>query len=601
MRVISLDDSVRDTVRRGAMDFGGKTLGLVLLHDAGLATPPSLLASSEPGSGDINRATLAEVLESWKTLHFWSGNLLLRSSVRGEDSRSSSRAGFFDSRTVGAKSQNLLLRLSRFVRRLAEQAESAGLGSDAAIALVQPKIDAQIGGVLFSRDPVSSLNASQAVSLAHGPAARVLSHGRAGVGPLDPRLLERLIDVRDSPRRVPLAEVGSHLEAAVGFPVDVEFIGTKEGDTLFVQLRPIANLTRWRTKLLRIAPGVEFFDLSTNPKIELRVRCTAVGVQTNPQWLATETGAERLRADFPAGKLFSAVSARTEGIRGTVRAFAASSRTATRRVLRKQRTKWLRQALLTEIPTTLVSGIANLCKDRLLVEFAPGHFVSKGLVPTRLVSLYKGRVISEKARKRSVPMIVDPRMPPMAVAGPKPRLGRRHLLEIRRSLLKIEAKPTEYFEFGIDDTGGVFFFDWHSAPPLAKAVGIGHLQVVSEGEAAGLLVAFSGRLGGRSTHLNDGLRGLARGIPVIVLARRPALGLLRYFELLASENRRLAGVLFEEFSPLAHLSLLLREAGIPALAGRKISALRRRSGQEFHITSGGSHGKPEIRQLASKS
>src|SRR5262249_50710894 len=95
-------------------------------------------------------------------------------------------------------------------------------------------------------------------------------------------------------------------------------------------------------------------------------------------------------------------------------------------------------------------------------------------------------------------------------------------------------------------------------------------RVVSTGQCEGeLLIWMDTGSDGTSSHFFEfSFSATSRDPalhPVVVAAERPDIALIGFLMNLAQEGKRVVGMIFRVYSPLCHLSLLLREADIPAI------------------------------------
>ena len=143
--------------------FGGKAVQLGVAVRAGLPVPPGFaipvaaldaVAAGEP-------AALAELRAACAGAGLLDRPLAVRSSAVGEDSRAASFAGAHES-VLAVRGTDAVVEAVRRVRDSARApaatAYRAGLGLPAAAAMavvVHELVDAQVAGVLFTRDPVT--------------------------------------------------------------------------------------------------------------------------------------------------------------------------------------------------------------------------------------------------------------------------------------------------------------------------------------------------------------------------------------------------------------------------------------------------------------
>jgi len=221
---------------------GAKASALARALREGLPVLPGKVAITgafvPPAGGDVAQSVEAELRAAWSALsEGGSCPVVVRSSSTMEDGRTSSMAGMFTSvLDVGD--------WASFRRAVDTVLDSAALGGAKApmAVLVQPQLDATVGGVMFGVDPVSGRRDHVVVSAsAAGPAAvvggdvdgsrYVLSHRRVVDGPDDGPLSHH--QLRE------LATLSRQAARVFGGPQDVEWAFGPDGRLWLLQSRPV--------------------------------------------------------------------------------------------------------------------------------------------------------------------------------------------------------------------------------------------------------------------------------------------------------------------------------------------------------------------------
>jgi rifampicin phosphotransferase len=217
---------------------GAKAAALARAAARGLPVLPGFVLTTASGGGPVE--TVREVRRSWCRL---SGNgatpLVVRSSSTVEDGATSSMAGAFTS-VLDVRGWDA------FVEAVAEVRRSAG-GHPMAV-LVQPLLDAAVGGVLFGMDPVSGRRDRLVVEAVEGGPAQLVS----GLVTATRQVLThqgRLVEEQAGPgghhlrraERRSLASLAAATARAFGGPQDVEWAADARGRMWLLQSRPITS------------------------------------------------------------------------------------------------------------------------------------------------------------------------------------------------------------------------------------------------------------------------------------------------------------------------------------------------------------------------
>jgi rifampicin phosphotransferase len=572
---------------------GGKGHYISVLLSLGLRVPRTIvLPASSMGNGD--RAAIEWLASFHRDRASWA--LAVRSSGAVEDSMHESKAGHF------------LTRLGEFNEEsLQEAIEDVRKSGPNMSVLIQPLIDAEFSGVAFSCDPVIYTRSESFVEWTTGLADGLVSGQKQGQGvrisaggnatsghwPSERKTLDDLIDrLRFLERR---------LEA----PVDVEWVLDRDGQLWFLQVRPVVLPEPDRIRLDSKAgfdrlPGV----VRAHSKIRLRKHAVTCGVQMAPAAVRIMSGkqsnlSESHSEEFRNAAGVSVVLLHPERIDcRIVREFAplqnlnvdlftrGCRRYAVRRYPRVSdmtkaetevlqaglRVSWVSVAIEQAVWDAYATGIIRRSKDGYIIELAMGHFIPKGVVPTSTIVLSAGKkVLTEVWRNQpTVYHFIDGH-----VVTETPPSRQLHLKEPDLAKIATVLEPAfegyedAALEFGLLENGpdwNVYLIDVAEADKGgisldAELIGSG---VISIGKCKGKLSkACSGSVSAIDGHLNDRIERTsvaASNEKVIVVADRTSVDLL---PLIGAPN--VVGFVFAEGSVLAHLAVVLREKGIPAV------------------------------------
>ncbi|HUQ39126.1 MAG TPA: PEP/pyruvate-binding domain-containing protein, partial [Acidimicrobiales bacterium] len=213
---------------------GAKAAALARARRLGLPVLPGFVLTVAGGRAPGDLATLRP---SWEELsHGGTRPLVVRSSSTVEDSATSSMAGYFTS---------VLDVVGWDAFRAAVASVLASAGPAPMALLVQPMLDARLGGVLFGVDPITGREDRLLVEAVHGGPSALVS----GTVPARTHLLTRrgrLAEdaVGDGPTlgradRRALADLAAKTATAFGGPQDVEWAIDGDGTLWLLQSRPV--------------------------------------------------------------------------------------------------------------------------------------------------------------------------------------------------------------------------------------------------------------------------------------------------------------------------------------------------------------------------
>jgi pyruvate,water dikinase len=217
---------------------GAKAAALARAAAAGLPVLDGFVLTTAP-------AERPQIAGAWRVLSRWGTEpLVVRSSSVAEDGTAQSMAGLFTS-VLDVRGW------SAFGRAVDEVLASGGSSGpvDAPMAvLVQPFLDAEWGGVLFSVDPITGREDRMVVTAVRGGADAVVGGGTAG-WTATLRRRGRLDEVRSAEAEQPpasllrqLAGLARRVEQVFGAPQDVEWAADWDGRVRLLQSRPITTL-----------------------------------------------------------------------------------------------------------------------------------------------------------------------------------------------------------------------------------------------------------------------------------------------------------------------------------------------------------------------
>jgi len=569
---------------------GGKAFYLDRLISLGFRTPETLVILPDE---DIN----TESLQSWVDSLGQDGSsrrLAIRSSAANEDSKSESKAGHFLS-LVGDFSLEAIAPAVRQVR---------ASGPDMAV-LVQPLLRATFAGVLFSCHPLTFNKTEMTVVWTRGLANRLVAGDEAGQQahttrngklvdgnwPVSPNLLEQL------------THHASVVEEALQGPVDIEWVIDQDQVLWLVQARHIVLPKAARVWLstkdaFSALPSI----VQAHSKIRLRRQAITHNVPMAPAIVecCSETQVEpQLQSSlFEKSAGVSVVLLHPERVdQQVVREFAPVlgsdvnffARTCRRYAIRRYpRTtnvdsarvavlqagmaiSWVSVAIVQAVWDAYATGIIQRSPNGYLIEVALGHFVPKGVVPTSTIILSPEKQIvstlwrDQPTSYRFVDGHVITETPPKNHLKLSPSV----LTDIASTLDPLfNVYDAPVLEFGIlrGPLGHrVYLIDVAEGNDTAATLDTALVNsgVLSLGRCRGRAWRVNlSAIGALDTHFYDRpTEASVAGEGVVIVAERASVDLLPF-----ASTPGVVGFVFERGSVLAHLAVVLREKGIPAVA-----------------------------------
>ena len=518
-------------------------------------------------------------------------NLAIRSSSVDEDTKTESMAGHFES-VIGE------FDFPGVVEAIERVKQS---GPNVAV-IVQNLVDAKYAGVLFSCDPMTYERNRSTIEWTEGLADKLLEGLTLG-HMLQTDYLGQIISGDWPSNAKTLQELNNAakmLEKEFCSPVDIEWAIDHHHSLWFLQVRPIVLP---QSKAIHLTDPSSFEMLPSiikgHHKIRLRQKAVDLGVLMAPAIVETSTGTFSDRESLPSdAAAASVVLLHPEHINcAIVREFAPTSgigvktwtercrRYAIRRYPKVEDVpaaklsvlnaglsqSWASAAIIQTIWDAPITGIIRRTNDCYIIDVAQGHFVPKGVVEVSTIIISHARkIISENWCEQSISYhFVDGHVITESPLDHQIRLSEGQLLDIVDSLDPLfDNYQDAALEFGLLETDGnfsVYLID--VAESDSETISLDHEMissgVISSGKSKGRIrrvSTFSENALDR--HLHDkGTGRTSSNNPVIVVAEFPSTELLPY---LCDDG--VVGFVFKQSSVLAHLPVVLREKGIPAIA-----------------------------------
>ena len=572
---------------------GGKAFHLNELLAMGLRVPATAVIPATGQSPGVE--ALAGWLDS-KLGHRADGwPVAVRSSSALEDSASESKAGHFLS-LLGIFDRHS-------IAGAIKQVQSSG---PSMAVVIQPLIHPAFAGVAFSCDPLTYARNDVVIAWTRGladrlvagddPGTRIAADRRgnlkSGEWPLPHSLLVELVTSID------------RIEKTMDGPVDIEWAIDEDRQLWLVQARRVVLPGFLHVSLNSQAA---FDSLPTvvrqHSKIRLRRQAFERGVAMAPAivecWPSDAAEANSPRDDElgkPAG--VSVVLLHPERVQcQIVREFASVNgsdveffaRGCRRHCIRRYpkavgvtaakhavlkaglSTSWLSVAIVQAVWDAAVTGIIRQSRDGYIIELAQGHFVPKGVVPTSTIVLDRGRnVLSAVWREQPAAYrFIDGHVVTETPPENEVRFDNGTLGDIAASFDPLfELYGDAALEFGVVISRGnytPYLIDVAESDTAGLALDLELINsgVLSVGKCRGRVHRIElSEIGALDKHLHDRPEDAIIGDKdIVIVAERASIELLPF-----AGAPGVAGFVFERGSILAHLAVVLREKGIPAVA-----------------------------------
>lgn len=261
--VVWLDEGGAEDPRR----TGSKAAALARAAGLELPVVPGFVVTTAATSSpsELARALDEAVQVAWRRLsRDGEQSLVVRSSSTAEDLDGTSMAGRFTS-VVGVAGWDAFTEAVRAVvaSRASASAGVAGMtGTEPIAVLVQPLLDAAVGGVLFGVDPVTGRSDQMVVSVVEGGPDALVSGAVSGTAyTLDSRGRTRRREdgsggARLSRRRLRrLARLAQHAADVFRGPQDIEWAIDRRGRLFLLQSRPVTTEVRGVPQGPLLGPG----------------------------------------------------------------------------------------------------------------------------------------------------------------------------------------------------------------------------------------------------------------------------------------------------------------------------------------------------------
>lgn len=597
--------------------FGGKASGLSLLQKNGYQIPTTIFIEATNDLSLIDSDNFENSLyESIQPLaHKGYYNVAIRSSCTNEDTFEDSMAGQFDTIIGKMSFKQVLHNVKRIISKLPKtENKEAKMG-----VIIQQKIEADYSGVIFSSNPLTYSKKEMLVSFVSGMGAKLVGGKTRGN--------DVLITVNKGKYKItddkyaemsaiilPLAKATKELEKRLNYPVDIEW-AVVNSELFFLQCRPIASITKIKTGLypvnktnMKLLPK----SLISSDKIGLRLKAQAANIMSSNAYVVVHNTCDEKESNDASNNLnllpksnycvgHNVVIVYPSHIKGKIiRNFIGSRSNLHSSSLCCNKFSvhsyptfknisdclnanshltndeyWVTVTLIQEMLDPIYTGIIQKTKEGYLIEVTYGNFITKGVSQTSQYLLdYQGNIISKNEKSQnSWYQIVEGHILHCSYSKGKNvvvSLSSKDIKNIINVFTKVANNSNIILEFGMlkkKNGGGMipFLMDYVNSEHTPNILGTDiNDGIISHGRITGEIVHIANlNTDSIDTHFYDIHKNKKNNDKnTIFFVKKPEVALLKLLNQYPSDK---IGFVFQEGSLLSHLSVVLREKGIPAL------------------------------------
>lgn len=575
-------------------NIGGKAQGLKWLYDNGFNIPYTCVSVAFDSTEFEKQAEslVSEVLIKNK---FEGSKIAVRSSGITEDGENESKAGNYKTELSVDFSRNSI---REAVKKVVESGSDCG---EQMGIVFQTMINAEISGVISTSNPTTYSKKECIVNFRHGLGDKLVSGQDDG----EERIIEKdkINEIQEAWLNE-LCKYGMLAEKKLGRPQNIEFSVEKgSGKLFFLQCRPDTGFHFFKENTIKQVSSSELVEYNQidSSKVSMRLKAEKRGVKVSPAFVVN---VNCFTDEFPIKEIdlkksefyisYSVVVIQPKLTDSKIiRAFAGDKKNATKciscnrygiRALPKHdnvletlkefykkvcENSWICTMIIQEIFDPLYTGILKRNGDNFLLEVIYGHFIAKGNIPSssyiidqngkiinrneieqlRTVQIIEGFITEQELKKKICLSDDEISTITKTFSGYLTNEG-YSIIEI--GILKKDEKIIPYLIDITENTNN------DNIPECDFLKG-----VISSGKGQGILVKIESQdiESSINSHFMDSAKVIDNNRKEIYLCDTPNIDLKNRL----GEN--CAGFLFKEGSMLCHLSVLLREKGIPAIVG----------------------------------
>lgn len=587
--------------------FGGKAHGISLLKKNDCRIPTTLVIQATDSLEDIESLEFRKNLLEKLTLFSENDtfDLAIRSSCTLEDDFVDSMAGHFDTFLGEMNIDDIFINIKKIVSAIQNNNGKMGI-------IIQNRIPAEYAGVLFSSNPITYSKRQMLISYVNGMGDKLVSGEECGVDVAvtmdgDDFSIDAKIDASLKSKLLLLAKESKRIEKLLKYPLDIEWaiVGT---DIYFLQCRPLASITGISSGIYPVnkqSISKIPMQLISHDKIKLRLSAQESAIFISDAYVYIRNSCfEDLpvldvpKSDFCKG--YSAVIVYPQRLSNKViRSFVGDKKKVFESITDCCRygirsfpeyenlgaclkgyfdllndEYWISATIVQEIFDPLYTGVIQRLDQGYIIEITKGHFLTKGVVPTSQYIVSKEGKIVERTEihqetwlkiieghvvhcicnngdeslvalsDSDVKCIIDSFSPILKIASNVVEFG---LLKLSNNVLE------PYLIDFVDDNSPIDI----SSSDIMNGI-------ISYGTISGKPIVIKNF---NEDSLNEHFHNISEvttrsNEKVIFFCENPELAILKVMEQYDSQN---IGFVFQNCAIGAHLAVVLREKGIPAI------------------------------------
>jgi hypothetical protein len=606
--------------------FGGKAYWLNWLYANKINIPetyflPAMLP--EEINAIINQVDFRdELISIWDNINNENG-VAIRSSAICEDGMQESKAGNFLTCLFVKNIDEIIEGIQKVISSTTNNIKMG--------VVIQKMIKPQISGIVFSSNPITASKKEIVVSAVSGQGEKLVSGNDEGTN--------FAIEVKDEKFIIPkininlstsilleLAKLTKQLEKKLNLPIDIEWCYDKRIGLIILQCRPVTTIFinnqigKITNDFMPKIPN----KLINSDKITLRLLAENNKINMSDGYLVM---CNCTSEDFPFASIDIARSINYRGYsvvllyptrisKKIIRSFIGDKHNVSNvtkchrygirslpdyenlyacleTYYKRVRTEsWICSIIIQEIYDPLYTGIIKKSDSKYIIEFAKGHFVSKGVVPMSSYILDEQFNIlfkNEIMQYRHIGIVEGCTLEYGCSDDDDSKvvsLPEKELKNIITTFQPILNQRNVTIEFGILHNNinyEPYLIDCVEENTVDN-VNLMSVQngVLSEGKIEGRLKILD--LGNFNDSLNSHFYNeidntlSVSSEKIIFYAKLPS---IKFLDILGKYKSSDIGFVFEKGSLLCHLSVLLREKGIPAIIG--VSPFGLKEGEAYQI------------------
>ena len=586
--------------------YGGKAHWVSWLIAKGYNVPNSSIfiscSSIDEAMSDINDPLFINKLDSFiKAKCKYS----VRSSGINEDGFTDSKAGNYKTFLNIEGIDNILEKYFEVIKSVKDSNEKMGV-------LIQPMIDAKESGVIFSSNPSTGSKTDSFLSYKSGLGEELVSGTSDGIDlPFsidDSNIISCESNSSNNLQLIEIIEISKKIENELNLPVDLEWCIDQQNEIVLLQCRPITSIFCNLNKIYKVNSQINDIvpeRYLKSDKITLRFIAEKYKIHISDAYLLVcDLKEDKLPLDeinikksdyyksynvvilFPQkvnGKIIRAFIGNKDNFCKSITCWRFGLRTLEapedlkacleRYYALIKQYYWSSSIIIQEIYTPIYTGIIKKSDDNFIIEVAKGHFVAKGGIPTSSYILdINGNTIdcNEIFQNQWSEIVEGFILDRIDDNCEKITLNDDIKKTIITQFSPLFEEGNITIEFGLLETKQeiIPYLIDYVADEKGENIKIDFIQrgIISSGKITGKLVKLeldsSEKRLQKHFHNSQILDKYEDIEPTIFYAELPS---IEFIDILNKYNNRNIGFVFKNGSILCHLSVLLRERGIPAI------------------------------------